>query len=380
MDVAGASATVADCVFDSNHSKNEDGGVYLLNSDALVKSTRLLNNESTFGGAVSNKHSDSVFANCLFRTNFVNGFGGGLYSTNSAPLLINCAFLGNEASRGGGVYMGTAQAYQIINCSLATNRGTNRGGALYDLGAGSSIATITNTVIWQNTHGPSGTPTDQTSSMFLGSPANAPAFSHCLIMHWTANDLNDPANSLDGTTSANDPQFIDPFADLRLPPGSPALDVGLNAANRLPTDLAGNVRIQISTIDIGAYEPDLIGSLWLTDADMDGTPWGIENAIGSDPNNIVPGDTDNLLTPGGNAVLTFGRNPNASPYTTYVVERSPDLTLNSFAEIYRFTGSETSETLGAGVSSSIGSTLFTITDANPPAGKAFYRLRVDYAP
>lgn len=51
--------------------------------------------------------------------------------------------------------------------------------------------------------------------------------------------------------------FTNPTSnDLTLQSSSPCINTGDNSANSLPTDLAGNMRIQGSTIDMGAYEGD----------------------------------------------------------------------------------------------------------------------------
>jgi hypothetical protein len=69
---------------------------------------------------------------------------------------------------------------------------------------------------------------------------------------------------MDGTTSANDPLFMNPIdlstttlpfvgGDYSLKPQSPAIDRGNDSYNTLATDLAGNPR-RYATIDLGAYE------------------------------------------------------------------------------------------------------------------------------
>ena len=131
--------------------------------------------------------------------------------------------------------------------------------------------------MWNNMDGSGiGTPSSSTSGTFFNT-------SHCLIQ-----GRNPGGNNLDGTNPANDPLFvksIDPATapttggDLRLLTDSPALNAGSNNANSEAFDLAGNPRLQNTTIDLGAFEGNFDMSFSLLHPDLN--PDSDENSDGS---------------------------------------------------------------------------------------------------
>jgi len=137
--------------------------------------------------------------------------------------------------------------------------------------------------------------------------------------------------------------------------------------------------------DIGAAEflgdpvvANLI-SLWNQDTDLDGSPYGVEYALGTNPAVSDRGNSRNLTAPtingSGHAVLSFGLNSSAVSATRWVLQRSTDLSPGSFTEVYRFNG--TTDTLASGISVVRTATSVTITDANPPSGRGFYRFKAE---
>ena len=82
----------------------------------------------------------------------------------------------------------------------------------------------------------------------------------------------------------------------------------------------------------------------------------------------------------GNKLFQFGLNPNAEANVIWVLKRSTDLTPGSFTEIYRYEGPTMLETLGPNITAAGTATQFEITDENPPAGSAYYRLEAEFVP
>jgi hypothetical protein len=168
--------------------------------------------------------------NSLFLGNAADGDGGAIFNETSDPLLTNCSFQGNAAGGSGGAVFNLTSSPVLSNCILWNN----------------AAAGLTST-----------------ASASVDGVGSTPSYSHCLVANL---DLSGAAGNLDGTELLNNPRFIleaDPLAapgsigDLRLLPGSPAINAGDNAANGSTTDLDGNAR-RIGRIDLGAYERENI--------------------------------------------------------------------------------------------------------------------------
>ena len=124
-------------------------------------------------------------------------------------------------------------------------------------------------------------------------------------------------------------------------PGSLAIDCAITSTGT--SDQRGFVRplngdnIEGAIADLGSTEapnyanpgPDDFLSIWLTDQDGDGSPWGLEQAIGTDPAVADSGDAANLSLPvinaAGNATLSFGQNADALAGTTLALTRTLNL-------------------------------------------------------
>jgi len=172
-----------------------------------------------------------------------------------------------------------------------------------------------------------------------------------------------------------------PTPTMLLLPGSPAIDAG--AITAATADQRGFPIV--GTPDIGAteFQPTSdINIIWPLDFDGDGSPYGVEFALGTDPFVSDPGHPANLASPifesGGIAKLTFGRNGGVPSGVLWKLMRSTSLEEGSFVEIYRFDG--TNDTKAQNILSVAGPDQFTIFDQNPPSPKAFYRFEAVYLP
>ena len=140
------------------------------------------------------------------------------------------------------------------------------GGAIFNEGSqgGNLTPIIVNSIFWNNK-------TSSTGPVFHNNFGGNPVVSNSIIQG-LANDLNDVSitfNNMSGTVSDGgnnkfqsdgiDPLFINaPLAtavptiegNFHIVIGSPAIDMGENTANLLPTDLDGKARIIKGTIDI----------------------------------------------------------------------------------------------------------------------------------
>ncbi|MBN1813913.1 MAG: hypothetical protein JXA14_18900 [Anaerolineae bacterium] len=188
-----------------------------------------------------------MLVNVIFSGNRANTSGGGMCNNgdegSSSPVLVNVTFSGNQADYGGGMYNGgyqVASSPALTNVILWGNQAVN-GAQIHNSG---SVSTSVSYSLVQG-----GCPTGATCSNLLDAD---PQF------------VRDPDPGDGDWTTPDD----DDYGDLRLRPGSPAIDAGDNSAvpTAITTDLDGNPRfVDVSTVpdtgngtqpivDMGAYE------------------------------------------------------------------------------------------------------------------------------
>ena len=80
---------------------------------------------------VSNTSDNSVLDGFTISEGNANNNGGGIYSVNSQAILSNLIVKNNNASSGGGIYAQNSDLQQITNVVFINNNATTRGGAIY---------------------------------------------------------------------------------------------------------------------------------------------------------------------------------------------------------------------------------------------------------
>jgi hypothetical protein len=223
------------CLIVSN-TATDGGGVFAeAGFPALLNNCIISNNTAQYGGGVLNTilSTNCVLNNCTLTRNSANaahGSGGGAYDAE----LNNCLISSNKAS-GGGVG-GGAYNSSLVNCTVTANTAGN-GGGVYD-------CTADNSILYYNTGGDY----DPTTFQYFCCTAVL------------------PTSGLRNITNA--PLFVNAAGgNFQLQPNSPCINSGNNAYITMPTDLAGNPRIVVGTVDIGAYEyqspTSVISYAWL---------------------------------------------------------------------------------------------------------------------
>ena len=199
-----------------------------------------LDKEQSGGGAWC--EPSGVVSNCIVSGNSAYRSGGGAWGGT----LNNCTVSGNSARSGGGVIYAT-----LNNCTVSGNSANYWGG-------GASESTLNNCTVSGN-------------SASSGGGAYSGTLNNCIVYY---NSAPNGPNHLDSifnyscTTPlppgpgnfTNAPQFVNTngWSNLRLQPSSPCINAGLNDYVTSSTDLDGNPRIVGGTVDLGAYEFDLL--------------------------------------------------------------------------------------------------------------------------
>ena len=264
---------ISACIFSENSAAETGGAVFNFSSSPSFIDCELSGNTANIGGAISNQSSSSPsFISCKLSGNSAGDKGGAIFDDNSNPSFINCVVSGNSADLGGAVYNESGSSSSITNCTLSGNRASTSGGAIYILDSNSGIA---NSIIWNNL-----SQSDTSSSHSIENVNSSPVFTHCLIQHFTQEQLNaSGTGNFEGTDPINNPLFrtpIDPLlapttqGDLSLKLDSPAIDAAnfdkLPSSGIIATDFLGNPRAandpdhidtgagSITFLDLGAFE------------------------------------------------------------------------------------------------------------------------------
>jgi hypothetical protein len=163
-------------------------------------------------------------------------------------------------------------------------------------------------------------------------------------------------------------------------PGSPAINAGNTT---LTADQRGLSRVAAPDIGAAEYQGTAdVTRIWKFDADGDGSPYGVEQALGTDYLTADPKNPRNLTPPTFDAsrrpILSFGLASAPPPGTRWILTCSPDLTPGSFTEIYRT--DRLTDTAAPNVSFLRTADKVTITDRNPLPRSAYYRFEALQGP
>ncbi|MFQ5501979.1 MAG: right-handed parallel beta-helix repeat-containing protein [Phycisphaerae bacterium] len=241
-----------DCIFDGNFAISGGGLSNFTSAPILSRCTFTGNTAVTNGGAIDNKNSNMIVSHCRFSMNDAQGLGGAIYDFLSSPLVTNCLFNANTAGSGAGIYNNFSSSPVISNSTFIENAANFGGGLFNNSGCSPSV---TNCILWNNAGGAiagSGVPNVSFSSVEGGFTGISNSDTDPMFMN---------RQGVDGIAGTQDD-------DLRLMPGSPAIDSGDNSAvsadvadldgdgntsEPVPIDLNGNQRMN-RTVDRGAFE------------------------------------------------------------------------------------------------------------------------------
>jgi hypothetical protein len=244
-------------------------------------------NRATYGGGMYNYADTSgvtspELTNVTFSGNRAT-YGGGMYNQGgyggtSSPVLTDVTFSGNRATYGGGMYnyggdFGKSSP-KLINVTFSGNRADQYGGGMYNSTsptAGTCYPVLSNVILWGNQAGYGAQVYNSvyanpnvSYSLLQGSGGSGAGWDIYLGTDGGGNIdadplfVRDPDPGSDATWGTAD----DDYGDLRLQPGSPAIDAGDNAAvpPGITTDLAGNPRfVDLPSVpDTGSGTPPIV--------------------------------------------------------------------------------------------------------------------------
>ncbi|MES2138905.1 MAG: right-handed parallel beta-helix repeat-containing protein [Bacteroidota bacterium] len=285
--LSGSSSTISNNTISNNIvSSGNGGGIYCYGSNPFISNNIISTNTSTNGGGIYCTTSSSpVIINNTISNNTTTYIGGGIYCDmasnpaisnnkisnntgpmcggifcdNSSPLITNNEISNNSAQGwGGGIRCDFNGNPSIMNNTIANNSASH-GGALYC--DHNSNPVLRNNILWGNIASSSG------AQVRLNDESSDPFFYHCDVQGGSgAFELN--GNSFTGSYQNNintDPLFISPSggsgtgfngvtADWSLQSNSPCVNTGDPVGTYPEMDKAGNTRVTVCRIDMGAYE------------------------------------------------------------------------------------------------------------------------------
>ncbi|MES2923804.1 MAG: right-handed parallel beta-helix repeat-containing protein [Verrucomicrobiota bacterium] len=332
------------------------------------------------GAIVSYQGSNLTLNRCTVSGN--SGLNGGAIASSGTLTLRNSCFSGNSATQGGGAIQLFSNTCVADNSTFAGNSANGSGGAFL---VQSATLTLRHATVSANSAGISdggifGAGTFNPGTIYLQNSIvagnTAPADPNI------AGTFTGTNNLLSGTPRlAPLGNYGGPTHSMSPLPGSPALSGSPTSAADIaafPTDQRGMPR-RIDSYHIGAVHYQGSSELrrfWNLDFDGDGSPFGIEVGLGTDPLLSDATSPRNLTVltrdPSGHPVIHFGYGSQYFDYAKWVLKRSSTLSPGSFQEIYRF--SPISSVPQSGIIHRRDSSGDTVTDTTAPAEGAFYRI------
>jgi len=303
LTIRGGSATGGFSVQIGTSSINRDfgGGIYNINGILTLNNVTVIGNSATYRGAgIYTTNGSLNINNCLIKNNLNTMlYGGGIYQQTGNITMANCSIIGNKAHNdsGGGIYFYTGTvniknsnisynyvnltgggihnylgALYITNSLISNNSSNSAGGGIISQAFVDTISKITNCTISNNTSSFGAGVTGK--SNFINSivwsnhsdyeESNGTDFQPTVMYHSLIEGRStsgDGGGNIDGFNSSLLVFNDSTNSDYSLATGSPLIDKGNNslyiAAGGNITDdrdLAGNVRLIRTNIDIGAYE------------------------------------------------------------------------------------------------------------------------------
>lgn len=329
---------------------------------------------------------------CTFSGNGAGAGGGAIAAASGSLLKLNrCTFAGNSAAVGGALDLATGTA-SMQHCTFSGNRSTGTDSANHGGGALSfdfSTVTLTGCIAAGNTSASINGPDVWSTSGTLTAAG-------CVIGIGTGSGITETvANGNDvGTAGTPVPARLAPLADyggttFTMPPLPDSTAIDRTRTSNYSGDQRG---LSIVThADAGAAEYQGRSDLtlyWPTDWDGDGTPYGVEQATGTDPFTRNAGPLIISKDTSGRPMVSFPRDLTGAIRTRWLLKSSPDLQ-GPWTTVWSYNGVTSTEITTASYSAQpfpnfpaiplIG-TGRSLTYLPAATGKLFWRLEAEYIP
>lgn len=244
---------IVNCSFDHCWATSDGGAVYVKAATAYISGNTFTNGKSGRGAGICCDNSWPLIRLNTFSKNYATSMGGAIACVSSAaPDMINNLMYDNLAYLGGGMaFFNAGNLSRVVNSTITNNR-ANYGGGVSSI---ATDATFTNTILFSNIAAAG-------HEVTLLDTDSDPNFYYCDIQ----GGLTDFGGSGSGAAYSGIyqdnmnayPEFNDTAStDYSIRTISPCMDAGTPDTTGLhlaATDIAGNGRINMARIDIGAYE------------------------------------------------------------------------------------------------------------------------------
>ena len=249
-----------------NHANLYGGGAMLMEGGRLLNSQILTNRAGSAGGGVYLRLGGEV-SDCRIQGNTGEGSGGGVYCDGVGGVVNNSIISTNEGvAYGGGIHIkggGTVNNGLICN-NWSDSDSSYGGGILFETVGG----TLNNCTIVGNHLTGSGCYGGGVCCFSSGIMNNCIIYNNTAdngtnIYYFAASTVRNTC-AADGVTHGtdgcitNNPLFVNAAnRDFQIQNTSPCINAGTNTyapTNVTPVDLAGNLRIVDTIVDMGAYE------------------------------------------------------------------------------------------------------------------------------
>jgi predicted outer membrane repeat protein len=244
---------IQNCNFSYCRATNDGGAIYVKSATALISNNTFYKCQATRGAGVFADNAYPRIDRNTFTQNYASSMGGCIcVASSSAPVIINNLMYRNLAYLGGGIAFINGGGLTAVTNNTITNNRANYGGGI------SSIATdakFINNILWDNEAA-------EGFQVTLLDPDSDPDFTYCDVQGGSAAfGGSGSGTNYSGIYSNNlnsYPLFADTLIyDYQIRTASPCIDAGKpdTSGLQLPAlDIAGNPRINMSRVDIGAFE------------------------------------------------------------------------------------------------------------------------------